>query len=172
MYIPYLRKPPWGCSGVRSISESEFLGSSPVRIPSQNSKDLGIPPLRIGEPAWGKNPPKSRLLLRDLTAYPGACRPHQNYYNEDDYNSNELRRKPTTYRQQLEELPEEPRRAACRNLVVAVFKRGGRILFIEILLARIARLYLLSDSNKSKKSKSAWWGLPTVSSPFRVLMAS
>ena len=39
---------------------------------------------------------------------------HQNYYNKDDYNSNELeelRIEHETYRKQLEELLEEPRRA-------------------------------------------------------------
>ena len=46
-------------------------------------------------------------------------RPHQNYYNADDYNSNELeelRRKHQHYRKQLEDLLEEH----CRNLSVAV----------------------------------------------------
>ena len=45
-------------------------------------------------------------------------RPHHNYYNNDD-NSNELeelRRKQTAYRRQLEKLLEEN----CRSLVVAV----------------------------------------------------
>ena len=50
-------------------------------------------------------------------------KPHQNYYNEDDCNSNkleELRRKQTTCIRQLEELLEEPRRASsqpcCRSI--------------------------------------------------------
>ena len=50
-----------------------------------------------------------------------ACvfRPHHNYYNKEDYNSNELeglRRKQTNYRKQLEELLEEHH----RDLFVAV----------------------------------------------------